>query len=149
MKQALACCGTPLTPMLNHTGLLNAARWVTRMNFSSCVEGLGLGLVDEVAALDAPGGDGVDDAIDDLAQRRSRARAVPSVPRKYFWATMLVAFSDQVGGELDTELLEGDRAVLPVADPSIAAFPDHLVVRVHARRGEVPADSDGETIRRQ
>jgi hypothetical protein len=35
MKHALACCGTPLTPMLNHTGLLNAARWVTRMYFSS------------------------------------------------------------------------------------------------------------------
>ena len=55
MKQALACCGTPLTPMLNHTGLLNAARWVTRMNFSSSLERLGLGLVDEVAALDTPG----------------------------------------------------------------------------------------------
>ena len=27
--------GTPFTPMLNHTGLLNAARWVTRMYFSS------------------------------------------------------------------------------------------------------------------
>src|SRR5436305_2996561 len=26
MKQALACCGTPGTPMLNHTGLLKAAR---------------------------------------------------------------------------------------------------------------------------
>ena len=35
MKHALACCGTPFTPMLNHTGLLNAARWVTRTNFSS------------------------------------------------------------------------------------------------------------------
>ncbi len=35
MKQALACWGTPLTPMLNHTGLLNAARWVTRMYLSS------------------------------------------------------------------------------------------------------------------
>jgi len=35
MKQALACCGTPFTPMLNQTGLLNAARWVTRMNLSS------------------------------------------------------------------------------------------------------------------
>jgi hypothetical protein len=31
MKQAEACCGTSATPMLNHTGLLNAARWVTRM----------------------------------------------------------------------------------------------------------------------
>src|SRR5262245_27796404 len=27
MKHALACCGTPFTPMLNHTGELNAARW--------------------------------------------------------------------------------------------------------------------------
>jgi hypothetical protein len=39
----------------------------------------------------------------------TRARAVPRVPRKYFWATMLVALSDQFGGELDAELLEGDR----------------------------------------
>ena len=31
MKQADACWGTPGTPMLNHTGLLKAARWVTRM----------------------------------------------------------------------------------------------------------------------
>ena len=35
MKQALACCGTPFTPMLNQTGLLKAARCVTRMNFNS------------------------------------------------------------------------------------------------------------------
>ena len=28
MKQADACCGTPSTPMLNHTGELNAAFWV-------------------------------------------------------------------------------------------------------------------------
>src|SRR5271154_742872 len=26
MKHALPCCGTPCTPMLNHTGELNAAR---------------------------------------------------------------------------------------------------------------------------
>ena len=31
MKHALACWRTPGTPMLNHTGLLNAARCVTRM----------------------------------------------------------------------------------------------------------------------
>ena len=35
MKQADACWGTPATPMLNHTGLLNAAFWVTRRCFSS------------------------------------------------------------------------------------------------------------------
>src|SRR5688572_23453182 len=35
MKQALACWGTPATPMLNHTGLLKAARWVMMRYFSS------------------------------------------------------------------------------------------------------------------
>src|SRR5688572_17658521 len=29
MKHAAPCCGTPSTPMLNQTGLLNAAFWVT------------------------------------------------------------------------------------------------------------------------
>ncbi len=29
MKQAEACWGTPGTPMLNHTGELNAAFWVS------------------------------------------------------------------------------------------------------------------------
>src|ERR1041385_8379870 len=58
MKQADAWAGTPFTPMLNHTGELNAARWWS----------------------------------DD-----SRS-GVPSCPRKYFWATMLVEFCDQVTG---------------------------------------------------
>ncbi len=35
MKQALACCGTPATPMLNQTGELNAARWWMMSHFSS------------------------------------------------------------------------------------------------------------------
>ena len=35
MKQALACWGTPGTPMLNHTGELKAARWVTMRYLSS------------------------------------------------------------------------------------------------------------------
>ncbi len=39
MKQALACCGTPGTPMLNHTGELNAARWVTIRYLSSSRNG--------------------------------------------------------------------------------------------------------------
>ena len=59
---------------------------------------------------------------------------VPRVPRKYFWATMLVAFSDQRDRELDVELLEGDRAVPAVGDPGVAALPHHLVVGVDARR---------------
>ena len=37
MKQALACWGTPATPMLNHTGLLKAAFWVTSRCLSSAL----------------------------------------------------------------------------------------------------------------
>ena len=33
--QALPCCGTPLTPMLNQTGELNAALWWMMRYFSS------------------------------------------------------------------------------------------------------------------
>src|SRR5687768_9659050 len=35
MKHADACAGTPCTPMLNHTGELNAARWWTMRYFNS------------------------------------------------------------------------------------------------------------------
>ncbi len=35
MKQADACCGTPFTPMLNHTGELKAAFCSTMRCFSS------------------------------------------------------------------------------------------------------------------
>ena len=35
MKHAEPCCGTPATPMLNHTGELNAAFWWTMRCFSS------------------------------------------------------------------------------------------------------------------
>src|SRR5258706_5380831 len=35
MKQADACCGTPSTPMLNHTGELKDACWWTMRYFSS------------------------------------------------------------------------------------------------------------------
>ena len=66
---------------------------------------------------------------------------VPSVPRKYFWATMFVAFSDH-DGQLDAELLEGDRAVLAVGDPGVAPFPRDFVVGMDPGRREVAADAD-------
>ena len=111
MKQALACCGTPLTPMLNHTGLLNAARWVTRMYFSSALERLGLVVVGEVAALAAPGGDRVDDPVDHLAQRVLALGRPERAPE--------VLLGDDVGGvqrpadgNSTPSLLEGDRSRL-------------------------------------
>ena len=50
-----------------------------------------------------------------------------SWPRKYFWATMFVAFCDQVGGELDVALLEHG------ADARVAQLPLDRVERMHAR----------------
>ena len=94
-------------------------------------------------------GDGVDHPVDDLRAATVSRSVVPSVPRKYFWATMLVAFSDHVDGELDTELLEGDRAVLPVRDAGVAPLPGHLVVGVRPRRREVAADADGQALGRK
>src|SRR3954451_1672123 len=38
MKQADACCGTPVTPMLNHTGLLNAAFCAAIRCFNSALK---------------------------------------------------------------------------------------------------------------
>src|SRR5664280_325981 len=38
MKQAEPCWGTPATPMLNHTGELNAAIWWTMRCFSSALK---------------------------------------------------------------------------------------------------------------
>ena len=112
-------------------------------------ERLGLVVVDEVAVRRRPTSVIVS-ATRSMTWRSDDSRSgVPSVPRKYFWATMLVAFSDHVDGELDAELLEGDRAVLVVGDAGVAALPLDLVVRVDARRREVPADPDAEPLRRQ
>ena len=97
-------------------------------------EGLGLGVVDEVAALARPTSAMVS-ATRSITWRSERSRSgVPSVPRKYFWATMLVALSDHDDRELDVELLEGDRAVLPVGDAGVTALPHHLVVGVRRPR---------------
>ena len=60
---------------------------------------------------------------------RSRS-GEPSCPRKYFWATMLVAFCDQLLGELDALLLEGD--LLAVADARVAQLPLDGVERMRA-----------------
>ena len=72
---------------------------------------------------------------------------VPSVPRKYFWARMLVALKLHPGGHLDAELLEGDRPGRVVGDAGVPALPRDGVVGVLARRGELPVDADAHPLR--
>ena len=69
---------------------------------------------------------------------------VPSVPRKYFWATMLVAFCDQDDRELDVALLEGVAALLEVRDDRVARLPLDVVERVSPLGREVPRE--GQSI---
>ena len=112
------------------------------------VEGLGLAVVDEVAALDAPPGDGVDHPVGDLLERVLALGGAEGAPE--------VLLGDDVGGverpvdgELDVDLLEGDGAVLVVGDAGVTPLPGHLVVGVDARGREVPADADAGLLRGQ
>lgn len=94
------------------------------------VERIGLGLVGEVAAFDAPGGDGVGHAIDDLLERPlalGKAQRAAEVLLRHD----VGGIERPVGGELDAQLLERNRAVLPVGDPRVATLPLDLVVRVN------------------
>ena len=71
---------------------------------------------------------------------------VPSVPRKYFWATMFVAFSDHVTGNSTSSCSKA-------TEPSF-----QLLIRASRRsqatssygwtsgRGELPMDADGEPL---
>jgi hypothetical protein len=110
------------------------------------VEDPGLLDVDEVAALEAPLGDRVGDPVDDLAQ------GALALGRAGGAAEVLLG--DDVrgvhrpgGGELDAELLEGDRPVQVVRDAGVAQLPLDLVVRVDALGREVAADADPGLLR--
>ena len=127
MKQADACCGTPFTPMLNHTGELNAAFWWTMRCFSSSRKVAASVVVDEVAVLHAPLGDRVDDPVDDLAQRRL-ALGRPERPAEVLLGEDVRRVHAPGGGHLDAELLEGDRAGPVVGDARVAPLPGDLVV---------------------
>src|SRR3954464_12228430 len=96
MKQA-EHCGDSSKPTLNHTGELNAAIWCSRMWVSSASNA---SPSDSEAKY--PRSRPQSEIV--LATReticlteRSRVGEL-SCPRKYFWATMLVAFCDQVLG---------------------------------------------------
>src|SRR3954453_4226207 len=110
------------------------------------VERLGLGLVDEVAVLAAPGRDRVDDAVGDLAQRAltlDRTELPPEVLLGHDVGGVL----RPADGELDARLLERHCAVPEVADAGVPPLPQDLVVRIDVRGGEVAADPDARLLR--
>ena len=147
MKQAEACWGTPCDADVEPHRAVERGPLGDEDVLQLVDERLGLVVVDEVAALAAPRGDRVGDPVDDLAQRRlplGRAQGAPEV-----------LLGHDVGGvdrpghrELDAELLEGDRAVLPVRDPGVATLPDDLVVGVDAGGREQSVEADGESFGR-
>ena len=64
------------------------------------------------------------------------------MPRKYFWATMLVALSDQPTGNSTPSCSKATDAVAVVGDAGVAPLPLDLVVGMDALGGEVAADAD-------
>jgi len=107
------------------------------------LEGLGLLVVDEVAALPAPGDRRVDDAADHLPHARLALR------RREPAAEVLLR--DDVGRGLRPELRELDAALLerrPVLarNRGVADLPFDLVERVAARDGEEPAHAEASAL---
>ena len=128
MKQA-EHCGVASKPTLNQTGLLKEAYWLTRIAFSSASKRLGLVGVGEVAALLAPGDDGVDDAADHLLHARLALRRGEAAAEVLLRDDVRRGLRPELR-ELDAALLEG-RAVA-AGDDRVARLPLDLVERVAA-----------------
>src|SRR5206468_5386862 len=97
MKHAEHCCGVPGTPTLNHTGELNAAFCVT----SRCASSSENTWASWALAKYLPCSPQlrIVSTTRPTSWRTLDSRCgVPRVPRKYFCATMFVAFCDHVVG---------------------------------------------------
>src|SRR3954469_20954873 len=96
MKQA-EHCGCSSNPTLNQTGELNAAIWLSRMNVSSASKVSPSS--SEAKYPRARPQSAIVPATRETICLTLRSRVGESSwPRKYFWATMLVAFWDQLFG---------------------------------------------------
>ena len=88
-------CGCASTPTLNQTGELNDSLLVEEDVRQLGAERVAVRLGGEVAALASPAGDGVGRRGRSAGARERSRSGVPSVPRKYFETTTLVAICDQ------------------------------------------------------
>src|SRR5918996_5556606 len=97
MKHALHWAGTSGTPTLNHTGELNAAFWVTSRWVSSSAKTRSSSAESKYLSL-APHPRIVSTTRPISCRTLDSRWGVSRGPRKYFWATMFVAFCDQPFG---------------------------------------------------
>ena len=111
MKQADACWGTPSTPMLNHTGELKAAFWWMIRYLSSARKVSASSSSTKYPSL-CPQPVMVSTTRSTTCLSDHSRSGVPSVPRKYFWARMLVALTLQPAG---TSTPSCSKATAPVA----------------------------------
>src|SRR5438309_8921066 len=97
MKHALHCCGVSATPTLNHTGELKAAIWFTRRCVSSSAKTCA-SCSEAKYAFFRPQPVMVSTTRATSCRTEDSRCSVPRVPRKYFCATMFVAFCDHERG---------------------------------------------------
>ena len=90
-------CGFSSWPMLNHTGELNAAFCVTSRWERSSAKTLASASLAKYPSL-TPHPVMVSTTRPTIWRTDHSRSGAPSWPRKYFWATMLVAFCDQFFG---------------------------------------------------
>jgi hypothetical protein len=96
MKQA-EHCGCSSKPDVEPDGRVERRHLVEQDERELGLEGVAVLRGGEVAAAAAPVGDRAGHAADHLLDR-ALAGGEPICPRKYFWATMFVAFCDHVAG---------------------------------------------------
>ena len=133
-------CGFSSKPTLNQTGRVEGGELVDEDRLQLGLEGVGLVVGREVAALAAPAADRVDDAADHLldaglALRRAQLSAE-------------VLLRDDVRGRLRPELRELDRLLVErglflARDERVADLPLDLVERIAAGNREEPPHSEG------
>src|SRR3954463_2367054 len=96
MKQA-EHCGDSSKPTLNQTGELKAATWLSRMYVSSA-SNASPSSSEAKYPRSRPQSAIVPDTRETICLTERSRVGESSWPRKYFWATMLVAFCDQLFG---------------------------------------------------
>ena len=105
------------------------------------VEHLPFFLIDEVATLAAPHGDGVRHPIGYLLEGPLALGKTQRAP-EVLLGEDVGGIDAPCGGHLHAELFECHLTSSPVGDAGVATLPDHRVVRMHSCGGEMTADAD-------